>query len=91
MYEPLIIGNSCISEDLYSLGEIALCYESSCPCVACQEEMKKYGDKIIPEILNLSKLWVKHVKENKNIFIKSVFEEFNLEKISEIVNYKLPF
>ena len=47
MYEPLITGNSCVSEDLYSLGEMILCVESSCPCQTCSEEMAKYGEKII--------------------------------------------
>lgn len=89
MYEPLITGNSCVSEDLYSLGEMILCVESSCPCQTCSEEMAKYGEKIIPEIFNLARIWAKYVKENKNIYLKSVFEDYDLKKISEIVNFQI--
>jgi hypothetical protein len=89
MYTPLIIGNSCISEDLYSLGEMVICSESLNSCKSCKKEMEKYSNKIRPEILNLSKFWVKYVKEHNDVYLKSVLEDYDLEKISNIAEFNL--
>lgn len=85
MYTPLIVGNKCISEDLYCLGEMVICSESISSCNSCKKEMEKYKDKIIPEIIDLSKVWFNFVKENNDVYIKSIFENYDIEKISKIL------
>lgn len=86
-YTPLIIGNECMSEDLLELGRMLLCSESQNPCENCKSQIQEYKDRLVPEIIEISKLWANYTEKNKGIALKSFFENYDLDKISKIVNF----
>jgi hypothetical protein len=89
MYTPIIIGSKNISEDLLSLGEMVLCAESEKPCENCVTQLEQYEQAIRPSILELSKIWANYSKTKKDLVLKAIFEDYDLNKICEAVNYKL--
>lgn len=84
-YTPLILGNESIAEDLLDLGKMVLCVESDTPCESCRSQIDEYKDRFVPEILELSKSWANYAEVNKGIAFKSIFENYDLNKISEVL------
>ena len=89
-YTPLILGNESISEDLLDLGKMILCVESNAPCESCREQIEQYKDRFIPEIIELSKMWANYTENHKGIALKSILEDYDLNKISDLVGCSLP-
>lgn len=84
-YTPLIVGNESIAEDLLDLGKMILCVESETPCENCKDQIDEYKDRFVPEILELSKLWANYAESHKGIVLKSIIENYDLNKISEVL------